>query len=171
MDGQHVQNSPNDLDVGPKRDYRILCNAQQVIQCNRPRCVAIHDNGDIYVGSEHHIYVFDQTGQLKNTIGKHSCGSLWFKHVFTREGVYVRMYGDPTHPGGIAIDDEGYSLVSEQGGNCLSIYDPEGNKIHTVRNLEDPYGTALDPKDGSMFIADSGAITALKYCVSKVNVV
>ena len=81
------------------------------------------------------------------------------------------MYGDPTRPGGIAIDDEGYSLVSEQGGNCLSIYDPEGNTIHTVRNLKSPYGTALDPKDGSMFIADSGAITVLKYCVSKVNVV
>ena len=33
MDGQHVQNSPNDFDVWPKCDYRILCNAQQVIQC------------------------------------------------------------------------------------------------------------------------------------------
>ena len=43
MDGQHVQNSPNDLDVRPKRDYHTLCNAQQVIQCNRPLCVAIHD--------------------------------------------------------------------------------------------------------------------------------
>ena len=75
MDGQLVQNSPNDLDVGPKRDNRILCNAQQVIQCNRPRCVPIHDNGDIYVGSEnHHIYVFDQTGQLKNTIGSRGSG-------------------------------------------------------------------------------------------------
>ncbi|KAL5496490.1 hypothetical protein EMCRGX_G012787 [Ephydatia muelleri] len=49
------------------------------------------------------------------------------------------MYGDPTRPGGIAIDDEGYSLVSEQGGNCLSIYDPEGNKIHTVGNLKSPH--------------------------------
>ena len=27
-------------------------------------------------------------------------------------------------------DCEGYSLVSEYWGNCLSIYDPEGNKIH-----------------------------------------
>ena len=27
MDGQHVQNSPNDLDVRPKRDYHTLCNA------------------------------------------------------------------------------------------------------------------------------------------------
>ena len=79
MDGQHVQNSPNDLDVRPKRDYRILCNAQQVIQCNRPTCVAIHDNGDIYVGSDDGcIYVFDQTGQLKNTIGSSGSGDGQF---------------------------------------------------------------------------------------------
>eukprot|EP00731_Ephydatia_muelleri_P007985 Em0004g323a len=198
MDGQHVQNSPNDLDVRPKRDYRILCNAQQVIQCNRPTCVAIHDNGDIYVGSDDGcIYVFDQTGQLKNTIGSSGSGDGQFsspcgisikgdvlyvadtyKHrvqkltssgkflhkfgqqgsgldpqgnihvaangsntikVFTKEGVYVRMYGDPNRPIGIAIDDEGYSLVSEWDGNCLSIYDPDGNKIHTVENLNNPY--------------------------------
>ena len=72
MDGHHVQNSPNDLDVRPKRDYRILCDAQQVIQCNWPFCVAIHDNGDIYVGSDDGcIYVFGQIGQLKK------CTEVW----------------------------------------------------------------------------------------------
>ena len=279
MDGQHVQNSPNDLDVRPKRDYHTLCNAQQVIQCNWPRCVAIHDNGDIYVGSSDNcIYVFDRTGQLKNTIGSSGSGDGQFSSpfgisikgdvlyvadtcndrvqkltssgkflhkfgqqgsgqgqfnrpmavtidsnnklivsdsdncriqifnenggwlltidgngpgnhsfqfpwglaldpqgnihvaaggsnpikVFTKEGVYVSMYGDLNDPIGIAIDDEGYSLVSEIS---LSIYDPEGNKIHTVGNLEDPYGTAIDPRDGSVFIADYGANTVLKYCV------
>ena len=85
--------------------------------------------------------------------------------MFTKEGVYVRMYGDPKGPSGIAIDDAGYSLVSEYRGDCLSIYDPEGNKIHTVGNLEIPYGTALDPRDGSVFIANYGAGTVLKYCV------
>ena len=286
MDGQHVQNSPNDLDVRPKRDYHTLCNAQQVIQCNRPLCVAIHDNGDIYVGSDDNcIYVFDQTGQLKNTIGSRGSGdgqfsSPWgisikgdvlyvadrgnhrvqkltssgkFLHkfgqqgsdqgqfnspiavivdsnnklivsdynnhriqicnenggwlltidgkgsgnhslqspfglaldpqgnihvathgsntikVFTKEDVYVRMYGDPNHPSGIAIDDEGYSLVSEYGGHCLSIYDPEGNKIHTVGNLKNPCSTALDPRDGSVFISNYSA-KVLKNCVLKVNV-
>ena len=280
MDGQHVQNSPNDLDVRPKRDYHTLCNAQQVIQCNSPWFVAIHDNGDIYVGSDDDcIYVFDQTGQLKNTIGSSGSGDGQFSSlsgisikgdvlyvadtynhrvqkltssgkflhkfgqqgsgqgqfnepvvviidsnnklivsdsdnhriqifnenggwlltidgngsgnhsfqspwglaldpqgnihvaaegsntikVFTQEGVYVRMYGDPNRPIGIAIDDEGYSLVSEC--NCLSIYDPEGNKIHTVGNLKNPRGTALDPRDGSVFIANYGANTVLKYCV------
>ena len=268
MDGQHVQNSPNDLDVRPKRDYHTLCNAQQVIQCNRPYCVAIHDNGDIYVGSyDHCIYVFDQTGQLKNTIGSSGSGDGQFSYpsgisikgdvlyvadggnnrvqkltssgkflhkfgqhdsnnklivsdysnyriqifnenggwlltidgngsgnhsfqspwgldldpqgnihvaahgsdtikVFSKEGVYVRMYGDPNGPRGLAIDGEGYSLVSEYSGHCLSIYDPEGNKIHTVGNLKNPWGTALDPRDGSVFIANYGANTVLKYCVN-----
>ena len=86
--------------------------------------------------------------------------------VFSKEGVYVRMYGDPNGPRGIAIDDEGYSLVSEFGGHCLSIYDPEGNKIHTVGNLKSPHGTALEhPRDGSVFIAYIIANTVLKYCV------
>eukprot|EP00731_Ephydatia_muelleri_P008272 Em0004g610a len=33
---------------------------------------------------------------------------------------------------GDGTGSEGYSLVSEYWGNGLSIYDPEGNKIHTV---------------------------------------
>ena len=85
--------------------------------------------------------------------------------MFTKEGVYVRMYGDPKHPIGVAIDDEGYSLVSEYVGHCFSIYDPEGNKIHTVGNLKCSDGTALDPRDGSVFIPDYGANNVLKYCV------
>eukprot|EP00731_Ephydatia_muelleri_P033923 Em0042g2a len=283
MDSQHIQNSPNHFDVRPKHDYNTLCNAQQVIQCSRPTCVAIHDNGDIYVGSGFNcIYVFDQSGQLKNTIGSNGIGDGQFTYpsgisikgdvlyvadlanhwvlkmtssgkflhrfgqngsgrgqflspfgviidstnklivadkdnhriqifnesggwlltidgkgsgnhsfespqglaldsqgnihvaaqgsniikVFTKEGVYVRMYGgDPKGPSGITIDDEGYSLVSVRDGNCLSIYDPEGNKIHTVGNLKNPYGTAVDPRDGSVFIVNYGANTVLKYCV------
>ena len=282
IDDQHVQNSPNDLDVRPKRDYHTLCTAQQVIQCNGPRCVAIHDNGDIYVGSDYHcIYVFDQTGQLKNTIGSSGSGDGQFSYpygisikrdvlyvadssnhrvqkltssgkflhkfgqygsgqgqfstpltviidcnnklivsdyknnriqifnenggwlltidgngsgihsfqypwglaldpqgnihvaafgsktikVFTKEGVYVRMYGDPKNPIGVATDYEGYSFIGENNGHCLSIYDPEGNKIHTVGNLKNFHGTALDPRDGSVFIADYGANTVLKYSV------
>ena len=83
--------------------------------------------------------------------------------VFTKEGVYVRMYGGPNSPIGITIDDEGYSLVSEWIGNCLSIYDPEGNKIHTVKNLKNPIGAKLD---GSVFIANCGANTVLKILKS-----
>ena len=281
MDGQHVQNSPHDLEVRSKRGYLTLCDAQQVIECNNPLCVAIHDSGDIYVGSwDNCIYVFDQRGQLKNTIGSEGDGDGQFStpygifikgdvlyvadrdndrvqkltskgefitifgthgsgqqqlnnpeavivdsnnrlivadsfnnrlqilnedggwlstidllpilidsvacdlaldpqgnihvvahesntiRVFTMEGVYIKMYGSANEPSGIVIDDEGYSIVSEDDGNggCLSIYDPRGNKIHTVENQKSPMKMALDPRDGSVYVAQSDA-TVLKYFV------
>ena len=272
MDGQHVKNSPHDLDVRPKRDYLTLRDAQQVIKCNSsPYCVAIHDSGDIYVGTYADcIYVFDQRGQLKKTIGNRGSGDGHFNglhgifikadvlyvadyfnkrvqmlttggkfinnfaigssptgviidkydriivsdsskkihiyshngadiltidgqgttnrccnlyglaldpqgnihvavstaniiKVFTTGGVYVRFYGDPNGPSGIAFDDEGNSIVSED--DCLSIRDPERNKIHTVGNLNSPRCVALDPRDGSVYVADYKAQIVLKYCL------
>eukprot|EP00731_Ephydatia_muelleri_P008275 Em0004g613a len=111
----------------------------------------------------HRVQKLTSSGKFLHKFGQQGSafGSNTIK-VFTKEGVYVRTYGDPNGPRGLAIDGEGYSLVS---GNCLSIYDPEGNKIHTVGNLTYPYGTALDPRDGSVFIANYGANTVLKYCV------
>ena len=272
MDSQLVQNSPHDLDV----TYSLtLCNAQQGIRCNHPYCVAIHDNGDIYVGSwDDCIDVFDQTGELKNTIGSGGSGDgqfccpsgIFIKgdvfyvadsgnhriqkltsrgefihkfgqkgsgqgglytpiavivdsnnrlivsdcanhriqifneeggwlltidvngtgnsrfiyprglaldpqgnihvafsssiNVFTKEGVYVRAYGAPG-PKGIAIDDEGNAFINY--GRCLSIFDHHGNKIHEVGNFDNPHGVALDPRDGSVYIADYGARSVLKY--------
>ena len=78
VDGHHVQGSPYDLEV--KSDYTSLCDVQQVINVKgKPCCVAIHENGDIYVGSnDHHIYVFDQGGHLKNTIGSEGSGDGQF---------------------------------------------------------------------------------------------
>ena len=274
MDGQHVQNSPHDLDV----TYSLtLCNAQQEIRCNNPLCIAIHDNGDIYVGSlDDCIYVFDQTGELKNTIGSGGSGDGQFRRprgisikgdvlyvadtdndriqkltsrgefhkfgqkgsgegefhhpravilnsnnrlivsdfgnhriqifnedggwfftidgkgtgnssfiypwalaldsqgnihvvengsikVFTKEGVYVRTYGvlGALYPR-IAINNEGNALVSNKS-SYLSIFDHHGNKIHEVRNLKHPKDIALDPRDGSVFVADYGASCVLKY--------
>ena len=74
MDGQHVQNSPCDLDVKRQYQYDTLCDPKLVIHCSGPSCIAIHDSGDIYVacGKNHCIHVFDQAGQQKRTIG--SCG-------------------------------------------------------------------------------------------------
>ena len=79
MDGQHVQISPCDIDVGTK--YSTLCNPDQVIKCSGgPRGTAIHDSGDIYVTcwSDHCIHVFDQAGQQKRTIGSFGRGDGQF---------------------------------------------------------------------------------------------
>ena len=81
------------------------------------------------------------------------------------EGTYVRSNGDVKHPTGIVIDEEGYSLVNEWTGHCLSIFDPQGKKIHTVGNLNNLDGVMLDPKSGSLYVANCCANTVLKYSV------
>ncbi|KAL5497052.1 hypothetical protein EMCRGX_G013448 [Ephydatia muelleri] len=83
--------------------------------------------------------------------------------VFTPEGTYVRSYGNVKGPSGIVIDEEGYSLVNEFDGNCLFIFDPQGNKVHKVGNLNQPRGVMLDPNSGSVYVANSGADTVLKF--------
>ena len=85
--------------------------------------------------------------------------------VFTKEGVYIRKYGDLKGPWGIAIDSEGYIFVTEYGGNCISIFDPQENKIHTVGGLNGPYGLALDSRTRSLYVANFGAHVVLKYSV------
>ena len=165
MDGQHVQNSPDDLDVwpkGPKRDYHILCNAQQVIQCNKPRCVAIHDNGDIYVGSEdHHIYVFDQTGQLKNTIGSRGSGDGQFSSLsgisikgdvlyvadtnnhrvqkLTSWGMFLHKFGQQgsgqgqfNQPRVFIIDSNNKLIVSDFYNHRIQIFNKNGGWLLTI---------------------------------------
>eukprot|EP00731_Ephydatia_muelleri_P008025 Em0004g363a len=162
MDGQHVQNSPNDLDVRPKRDYRILCNAQQVIQCNEPRCVAIHDNGDIYVGSgDGCIYVFDQTGQLKNTIGSRGRGDGQFSfpsgisikgdvlyvadsgnhrvQKLTSSGKFLHKFGQQAsgqgqfnRPWSVIIDSNNKLIVSDYRNHTIQIFNDNGGWLLTI---------------------------------------
>ena len=114
MDGQHVQNSPHDLEVRSKRAaYLSLCNAQQVIKCMCPTDVAIHDNGDIYVASFCScIYVFDQTGQLKNTIGSGGNGDGQFS---SPRGIYIK--GDMLY-------------VADCGNHCVQKLSSSGEFFH-----------------------------------------
>ena len=162
MDGQHVQNSPNDLDVRPKRDYHTLCNAQQVIQCNWPSCVAIHDNGHIYVGSNDHcIYVFDQTGQLKNTIGSRGSGDGQFSYPLgisikgdvlyiadsgnhrvqklTSSGKFLRKFGQQGSgqgqfiwPRAVIIDSNNKLIVSDLNNHRIQIFNENGGCLLTI---------------------------------------
>ena len=55
-------------------------------------------------------------------------------------------------------DEEGYSLVNDFRGDCLSVFDSQGNKIHKVAYLKYPRGIILDPKSGSLYVATNGTI-------------
>ncbi|KAL5496386.1 hypothetical protein EMCRGX_G012657 [Ephydatia muelleri] len=162
MDGQHVQNSPNDLDVMPKRDYHTLCNAQQVIQCNSPWFVAIHDNGDIYVGSDDDcIYVFDQTGQLKITIGSSGSSDGQFSSLsgisikgdvlyvadtgnhrvqkLTSSGKFLHKFGQQgsgqgqfNEPVVVIIDSNNKLIVSDSDNHRIQIFNEDGGWLLTI---------------------------------------
>ena len=163
MDGQHVQNSPHDLNVRSPCDYLTLSNAHQVITCSSgPYCVAIHDNGDIYVGSSAHcIYVFDQTGQLKNTIGSHGSGDGQFRHPYgisikgdvmyvadfgnhrvqklTSRGEFLHKLGQQgsgqgqfTYPIAVIVDSNNRLIVSDYGNHRIQIFNEGGGWLQTI---------------------------------------
>ena len=154
MDSQHVQNSPNDLDVRPKLVYHTSCNAQQVIQCNRSTCVAIHDNGDIYVGSHDGcIYVFDQIGQLKNTIGSCGCGDGQFLLIYgisiKEDVLYVADEGNHrvqkltssgkfltqqlnNWPDAVIVDSKNKLIISDRMSHVIHIYNRKGGWLLTI---------------------------------------
>ena len=60
----------------------------------------------------------------------------------------------------------GYSLVTEKTDNCLSIFDPQGSKIHTVENLNYPRCVVLDPMTESVYVLNGGHRSEVwKYCM------
>ena len=103
-------------------------------------------NGNV-PGSHGFQYPYGVALDPQGNIHVAACSTI---KVFTPEGTYVRSYGDVKYPSGIVTDEEGYSLVTECSGNCLSIFDSQGHKIHTVGNLKGPYGVMLDSKRGSV---------------------
>ena len=160
MDGQHVQNSPHDLDV----TYSLtLCNAQQVIRCSHPLCVAIHDNGDIYVGSEDGcFYVFDQTTCfLKNTIGSCGSGDGQFNYPdcisikgdvlyvadslndriqkLSISGEFIHTFGQMGSgqgefdcPRAVIVDSNNRLIVSDLGNHRIQIFNEDGGWLLTI---------------------------------------
>eukprot|EP00731_Ephydatia_muelleri_P009238 Em0004g1576a len=156
-------------------------------QFNYPTSVIVDQRDRLIVAdsSNHRVVILDQAGTELLTINGHvsgfqspygialdpdgnihvaTSGSNTIK-VFTPEGTYSRSYGDVKAASGIVIDEEGYSVVNECTCNCLSIFDPLGNKINTVGGLNGPRGVILDARSDSLYVANCGADTVLKYSV------
>ena len=187
MDGQHVQNSPCDLDVGPK--YSTLCNPEQVIKCSRgPFGIAIHDSGDIYVACwvDDCIRVFDQAGQQKRTVyGQFVC--LWGLFIkgdvmyvaengsiqkLTTGGQFLQKFGQYGSgqgqfkcPTSVIVDQRDRLIVSDSGNDRVVLLDQAGTWLLTINGnvpgchgFQNPYGVALDPQ-GSIHVAANGSNT------------
>ena len=163
VDGHHVQGSPYDLEV--KSDYTSLCNVQplQVINVKgKPLCVAIHENGDIYVGSnDHHIYVFDLGGHLKNTIGSYGSGDGQFNgpggisiigevmyiadcynhriQKLTTGGKFLHKFGKEgsgqgqfRYPHGVVVDSKNRVIVCDSYNHRVQVFSEDGDWLLTI---------------------------------------
>ena len=156
VDGHHAQGSPYDLKV--KCDYDV----QQVINVKNPSCVAIHENGDIYVSSyEHHIYVFDQGGHLKNTIGSYGSGDGQFYvpssisitgevmyiadcdnhriQKLTTGGKFLQKFGKQGSgkgqfrgPRGVLVDSKNRVIVSDRDNHRVQVFSQYGDWLLTI---------------------------------------
>ena len=72
----------------------------------------------------------------------------------------VRVVGGLNKPTGTAINSKEQIMVAENGGNCISILTPQGEKIHTFGTagsgngqFGNPYDVAVD-KDDYIYVAD-----------------
>ena len=186
MDGQHVHNSPHDLDVRPKLKYSTLCDPQEVIYCSsHPLCIAIHDNGNIYVGcSDDRIYVFDQTGKPRTTIGS---GGKYDGQFSSPRGIsikgdvmYVADYGnnrvqklttrgcfinkfEVASPSAVILSECNGIIVSDYSNSKIYIFNHKGSRLLTIdgcvtdsRHFMNPRGLALDPQ-GNIHVAATGS--------------
>ena len=161
MDDQHLMNSPHHLEV-KSWDYRTLRDANQVISVSKPWCVAVHQSGDIYVGSDDScIYVFDQTGNSKGTIGSHgnSSGQFesprgiamngdviyvadWGNHriqKLTIQGGFLHMFGaygvaagQLRYPYAAMVDAKERLVVSENSNYRVQVFDQDGKSLQII---------------------------------------
>ena len=104
---------------------------------------------------------FDPLGQLHVVCYGSNCVK-----VFSPEGKYLTQYGHGKMmgPAGIAIDEEGYSFVSEYSGHQyrVLVFNVEHTVIHRIENFANPSGLALDG-EARLYVADHSNSRVLKY--------
>ena len=155
-------NGPWDIKISPERKVYVADRNNNRIQVFHSDWTLSHIIDGKVSGDGGFTYSegisFDLSGNA-HVIGSKSVT------VFTCSGQFVRTYDQSqlNNPRGIVIDSAGYSLVT----NCnvagsLSIFDPSGTFIHSIRGFKYPFGVSVSP-DGSVWVADFGNNRLVKY--------
>lgn len=122
-------------------------------QFNEPWGVAIDGDGSIYVADTWNgrIQVFDAAGNFLRKWG-------YFNTTQGQLGDPLALFG----PRGLAIDATGNLLVADTGNKRILQFTPEGELLRQaggggpmLGNYEEPTAIAVDPNDGSIFVADA----------------
>ena len=104
---------------------------------------------------------FDLHGNLH--VASYGTGSIV---VYTPEGQFVEEYGQGqlVHPAGIAVDEEGFSLVTEHNGTSsrLQIFDSTHHLVSTVTGLNYLLDITIS-KDGGVYVTEYGNKKLVMY--------
>lgn len=122
-------------------------------QFNEPWGVAIDSEGRIFVADTWNgrIQVFDSTGRFLRKWG-------FFNTTQGQLGDPLALFG----PRGLAIDAGGNLLVADTGNKRILQFTPDGELLRQAGGggamlglFEEPTALALDPRDGSIYVADA----------------
>ena len=132
------------------------------------------------------VTVLTQDGQLVRTFGSHGSGAGQFRNpygiavspdgqvyvsdhsdygkkgrmqVFTADGTYVRAFGQGqlNGPRGITFTTQGNVVVARYGSRCVSIFNLEGQLVHTLNVGSPPYTVCFD-QNGDLLVAEGGQV-------------
>lgn len=122
-------------------------------QFNEPWGVAVDSQGLVYVADTWNgrIHVFDGDGNFVRKWG-------YFNGTNGELGDPYALFG----PRGIAVDGQGNLLVADTGNKRILQFTPEGQLVNQVGGggvilgrFEEPTDVAVDPTDGSVYVADA----------------
>ena len=134
------------------------------------RGITMDEEDKIYVSDNNSVHIFNSDETILRTIkcvtvakglALDPSGNIHVTYynegyvaVYSQTGKYLRCYGKGQlkSPWGIAVDEEGYSLVSERiYGGQLKIFSPEGKLINSVGNLHYSSGVCIN-NDSNIFV-------------------
>ena len=122
-------------------------------QFQEPWGIAVNAEGQIFVADTWNgrIQVFGEDGSFVRKWG-------YFNSSNGAMGDPLALYG----PRGVAIDSTGNLLVADTGNKRIMRFAPTGEVVGQVGgggiqlgNFEEPTSVAVDPRDGSIYVADA----------------
>jgi tripartite motif-containing protein 71 len=122
-------------------------------QFQEPWGIAVDAQGTIFVADTWNgrIQVFDAEGNFQRKWG-------YFNTTNGTLGDAMALFG----PRGIAIDSAGNLLVADTGNKRILQFTPTGELVNQVGgggvqlgSFEEPTAVAVDPRDGSVYVADA----------------
>ena len=169
---------------GASKIIKLTTTGELIEQFGEFQCVCgitIDEEDKIYVTDKNGIHIFNSDGTILRTIMCSSCRGLTldpsgnihiicyrnegYVAVYSQTGKFLRDYGKGhlKSPWGIAVDEEGYSLVSEYiRGGQLKIFSPEYKLIHSIGNLQLSAGVCID-NDSNIFVTSQSDKKVYKF--------